>query len=322
LADIGGTTARFALLSVGQMSPVDHFAVTDHRDVASAIATFLSRRGNETPSAAVLGVAGPVERNRCEITNSGWQINGDRLCADFGFVTVRVLNDFEALVWSLPHLGPADLLRVGGGNALPGAPMIVLGPGTGLGAACLMPRPGDAIAISSEAGHATLPGASRREDRIIEQLRRRYGHVSAERALSGGGLENLHDAIAAVDGMPVQRRDAPAIIAAARDATCPVSRAAIEMFCAMLGTVAGNLALTFGARGGVFIGGGMVPRFAAEFARSEFRARFEAKGRFLPYLEAIQTSVIMRPDAAFIGLRAIVENEAISSPSTGKTAWP
>ena len=102
-------------------------------------------------------------------------IDGDRLRADFGFVTVRVLNDFEALAWSPPHLGPADLLRVGDGNAHPGAPMIVLGPGTGLGAACLMPRPGGAIAISSEAGHATLPGASRREDRIIERLRQRFG---------------------------------------------------------------------------------------------------------------------------------------------------
>jgi glucokinase len=196
--------------------------------------------------------------------------------------------------------------------------MIVLGPGTGLGAACFMPGPGDAIAISSEAGHATLPGASQREDRIIDQLRQRYGHVSAERALSGSGLENLYDAIAAVDGTAVQRRDAAAIVAAAHDATCQVSRAAIEMFCAMLGTVAGNLALTFRARGGVFIGGGMVPRFAAEFIRSNFRARFEAKGRFFFYLRAIPTSVIMRPDATFVGLSAIVDNEAIGSSSTGK----
>jgi glucokinase len=307
LADIGGTNARFALLAAGRLSPIERLKVNDYRNVDNAIAAFLSRRGGEAPSAAVLGVAGTVEQNRCDIVNSHWQIDGDLLRSGFGFEEIHVVNDFEALAWSLPRLVPADLLSVGRGNASPGSPMVVIGPGTGLGAGCLITRTCDVIAIGSEAGHATLPSASRREDRVIDRLRKFYDHVSAERTLSGGGLENLYRAIAAVDGVTVPQRDAPAITAAAQAGTCPVSRAALDMFCAMLGTVAGNLALTFRARGGVFIAGGMVPQFSAELAASDFRARFEAKGRFQTYLEAVPTSIILRPDAAFVGLQAIAE---------------
>jgi glucokinase len=156
-----------------------------------------------------------------------------------------------------------------------------------------------------------LPGTSSREDAVIDWLRRRFGHASSERALSGGGLQNLYEAIAAVDGVGVPPRDAAAICGAAREASCAVSEAALAMFCAMLGTVAGNLALTFRARGGVFIAGGIVPRFADTLARSQFRARFEAKGRYRAYLEAIPTGIIMRPDSAFIGLQAFTESAVI-----------
>jgi glucokinase len=310
LADIGGTNARFALLAASQLGPIEHLAVKDYRDIDDAIATFLSRRGGAAPSAAILGVAGTVEENRCDIVNSHWRIDGDQLQPRFGFEELRVINDFEALAWSLPRLVPADLLSVGDGSASPGSPMVVIGPGTGLGAGCLITPTCGVIAIGSEAGHATLPSASRREDMVIDQLRKFYDHVSAERALSGSGLENLYRAIAAVDGVAVPQRDAPAITAAAQAGTCPVSRAALDTFCAMLGTVAGNLALTFRARGGVFIAGGMVPQFSAELATSDFRARFEAKGRFQTYLAAIPTSIILRPDAAFLGLQAIAENMA------------
>jgi glucokinase len=311
LADIGGTNARFALLADGALGPIEHVSVADHPDVGSAIARFLSRHaGGGAIAAATIGVAGPVENNRCQVLNSHWTVAGDELAAAFGFATVRVLNDFEALAWSLPLLTGDDLRAVGGGRALAGAPIAVIGPGTGLGAACFVP--GDhPMVIAAEAGHATLPGTSPREDAMIDWLRRRFGHASAERALSGGGLQNLYEAIAAVDGVSVPPRDAAAICAAAREASCAVSEAALAMFCAMLGTVAGNLALTFRARGGVHIAGGIVPRFADALARSEFRARFEAKGRYRAYLEAIPTSIIMRPDTAFIGLQAFTESTAI-----------
>lgn len=320
LADIGGTNARFALLNRGVIGPIERIKVAEHPESIDAIAGFLtSHMAGGKIEAAVLGVAGTVENNRCRVTNSGWTVDGGVLQAAFGFKAVRLLNDFEALAWSLPELQSADLYPIGGGCALAGAPMLVIGPGTGFGAACLVSRDSSTVAIAAEAGHATLPGTSQRDDAIIDRLRGQFGHVSAERALSGPGLENLYGALAAIDRISVPPRDAIAITQAALEGSCGVSRAALDMFCAMLGTVAGNLALTFCARGGVFIAGGIVPRFADDVARSKFRERFEAKGRYRPYLEGIPTSIILRPDATFIGLRAVFERQC-SAPRTSDRA--
>ncbi len=309
LADIGGTNARFALMTDGMIGPIAHVAVADYPDIDSAIARFIAdHAGGGAITAATLGVAGPVEGNRCRVVNSHWTVDGDALATAFGIADVRLLNDFEALAWSLPRLAAADLMPVGGGSAVAGAPIAVIGPGTGLGTACFVHGSGGPMVIAAEAGHATLPGTSPREDAVIDRLRRRFGHASAERALSGGGLENLYQALAAIDGISVVPRDATAICAAARDGSCAVSAEALAMFCAMLGTVAGNLALTFRARGGGLVAGGIAPRIADMLARSEFRAHFIAKGRYRAYLEAIPTGIIMRPDAAFIGLKAFGES--------------
>jgi glucokinase len=166
---------------------------------------------------------------------------------------------------------------------------------------------GRTIPIATEAGHATLTSASRREDAIIEHLRQRFGHVSVERTISGPGLENLYQAIAAVDGVRVPARSPNDITDAAIRGDCATSRASLEMFCAMLGGVAGNLALSFRARGGIYIAGGIAPRITDFIARSEFRARFEAKGRFRGFLEGIPTYVIMHPYPTFVGLKALSE---------------
>jgi len=214
---------------------------------------------------------------------------------------------FEATALSLPLLTAADLYPVGGGEAALGAPMAVLGPGTGLGVACFVP--GSHIVVASEGGHATMAATSDREDAIIDYLRRQFSHVSAERVVSGSGLENLYRAVIAIDGIEAPKRNAAEITNAALDDTCPISRAALDLFCAMLGTFAGNVALMFGARGGVFIAGGIAPRLTEYIARSEFRARFERKGRFRQYLASIPSSIIVQPAATFMGLRSIAERE-------------
>jgi glucokinase len=183
--------------------------------------------------------------------------------------------------------------------------MVVIGPGTGLGMAGLIRREVDTTIIATEGGHATLPGTTPREDTVIAHLRRQFGHASAERALSGPGLENLHAAIAAIDNVPVSSLTAAEITRRALDRSCPICAAAIDMFCAMLGTVAGDLALTFRARGGVYISGGIVPRLVDHLAQSDFRARFVAKGRFRRYLESIPIAVIINPESAFLGLRSL-----------------
>jgi glucokinase len=270
-------------------------------------------------SAALLAVAGPVDEERCVFTNCPWTIDALELCAEFRFAKVRIFNDFKATAMSLPHLVAADLYPLGAGEAVSGEPMAVLGPGSGLGMACYVPGSPRSVVIASEGGHATMAGNSDREDAIIGYLRRHLGHVSAERVVSGGGLENLYDAVAAVDGIEAPKRNAAEITKSALDGTCPVASSALDLFCAMLGAVAGNVALMFGARGGVYIAGGIAPRLTEFMARSDFRARFEQKGRFRKYLETIPSSIIVHPAATFIGLQSIAKSDFGYDNETNRT---
>lgn len=311
LADIGGTNARFALLT-DRLGAIRHLTVADYPSPKDAVATFLRAEGRELrPDAAVFAVAAPVEGETVRFTNSPWVIDAAELRAAFGISRVVMVNDFEAVAWALTRLESDDLRSVGGGTATPGGPKVVLGPGTGLGVAALVPGPVGAsgsagpVVVPTEGGHASLAATTDREAAVVAVLRRRYGHVSNERAISGPGLEALHAAIAAVDGVVVPMRRAAEISRLAGEGACPVCREAVAMFCAMLGSVAGDVALMFRARGGVFVAGGIVPRLGEIFVASEFRARFEAKGRFQEYLAAIPTAVITHPDVAFLGLQAI-----------------
>ena len=304
LADIGGTSARLAVLDGDRLGPIEYAAVARHPSIESAIATFLDKQARPIAH-AILGMAGPVAEGRCLMTNSRWMADENKLRAAFGFASAEIVNDFETIARALPHLRASDVRPLTGGEAVAGAPMAVIGPGTGLGMAALLCDGCVPTLVATEGGHATLAGASAREDAVIAHLRGRFGHASAERALSGPGLENLYAAIAAIDRVASAQRDAVEITRLALDRRCATSLAAVDMFCAMLGTVAGNLALTFRARGGIFIAGGIVPRLVDHLAQSEFRARFVAKGRFQDFLETIPTTVIVNPDVAFLGLAAI-----------------
>jgi glucokinase len=320
LADIGGTNARFALMERSEIGPIEHLKVSDFSGAADAIAAFLTRRASGTPEAAVLGVAGVVSNNRCIITNSGWNIDGVDLQNRFEFRTAHLLNDFETVAWSLPALQPSDLFRVEKQRPISGAPMLVVGPGTGFGAACLFP--GVPFAATTEAGHTTLPATSEREEHVIDHLRQHFKHVSVERVLSGSGLVNLYHTLAVLDGVAVPDRDPSAITHAALEDGCDVSRAALDMFCSLLGAVAGDLALTFCARGGVYIAGGIVPRFAGHLAKSEFRKQFEGKGRFESYLKSIPTSIIIHPDISFIGLKAFFQQNVAARDRSAVRTMP
>jgi len=312
LADIGGTNARFALLADGTVGNIAHLAVSDFGSFGEALDRYLGGLPQAgVIGAAILAVSGAVEDGRCALTNNPWVIDAAELCAAHGFSMVRLINDFEAVAWALPRLSPGQLLRVGGRQPVEGAPLVALGPGTGLGVAASIPHADGHLVLPSEGGHSTMAGSSPREDAVIAHLRRRLGHVSAERVLSGTGLENLHDALAALDDITLPRRSAAEITRAGIEGSCPTSRAAIDMFCAMLGTVAGNLALTFGAKGGIFIAGGVLRHMPEYFAGSQFRARFEEKGRFRSYLEPIPTYLILDDDAAFDGLRHLAEVDHI-----------
>ena len=307
LADIGATNAKFALLANGELGRVRTFNVADFARFDDVVAAFLEDSADQVRAThALIAVAGPVEGTHSALTNCSWLIDAHELRKTFG-LEARIVNDFEATALSPPCLDAADLYVIGGGQATDGAPMAVLGPGTGLGVACLVPASNRFIVLASEGGHATLAGACDREDRILDHLRQRFGHVSAERALSGDGLENIYQAIAAIEGINATPCTAAEITKNALNGGSPTAVAALETFCALLGSFAGSVALTFGARGGVYIAGGIAPRMVDFLARSEFRRRFEAKGRFQSYLGSVPTNVIVHPAATFVGLKSLVQ---------------
>jgi len=307
LGDIGATNARFSLLSNGNLNAISSFEVARFGQFTDALAIFIEKHCRQTQIHKVLlAIAGPVKGGRVALTNSSWVIDIGELQTVFG-LEARIINDFEAVALSLPSLTSGDLAGIGGGESELGAPMAVLGPGTGLGVACLVGRSDRRVVIASEGGHATLAPACEQEDRIVNQLRKRFGHVSAERVISGSGLENIYQAIAALEGLEFPPRNAAEITKNALSGDCQLARRSLQGFCAFLGSFAGNVALTFGARGGVYIAGGISPRILNFLIQSEFRKRFEAKGRFQKYLKAIPTCVITHPAAALIGLKSLVE---------------
>lgn len=308
LADIGGTRARFALLDGSRVGPVETMATGEYASGVDAIRHFLNRQHNAASvDNAVIAAAGPVEGGRCALTNAPWILETDELKRTFQWHTVNIVNDVEALAWTIPQLGLSDVQGVGRGSEVAAEPATVIAPGTGLGMACFIPGGDRERVLPSEGGHATLAATDAREDEIIEVLRRRHGHVSAERVLSGAGLVNLYGALAELEGDGDLPGSAEQVTRAAMDGSSMRARRALDAFCSFLGSVAGNAALTFRARGGVLIAGGIAPRIVDYLPRSNFRAKFESKGRFRPYLESISTRVIVRTDPAFLGLRALAD---------------
>jgi glucokinase len=311
LADVGGTNVRFAVLRDGVLGPIAHMTDADHLEFGDALAAFMAGRADRASIRhALFGVAGVVEGERCGLTNSPWIVDADALRARFGLSHIHIVNDFEAVAWSLPQFTSDDLRRIEGSEPKPFAPMVVLGPGTGLGVAAYVPGKQGAFVLHSEGGHATLPAGSMREDAIIAMLRQQFGHVSAERVLSGHGLENLYRAIAALESLTPPSRSAPEITQAAIAGSCATSRGAVEMFCALLGAVAGDFALAFGAQGGVFIAGGIADHLREFLPHSQFRVRFNAKGRMTSYLQAIPVYLILHDDPAFLGLQSLAARRA------------
>ena len=296
VGDVGGTNARFAWIDVAGAAPVDVavLRVADHASLHDALSGYLAAHPRPGPQWAALGIATTVAGDHVRMTNHPWQFSIAALQRTLGFERLLVVNDFAALALALPVLPPDALRPVGGGRAAAGAPIGLLGAGTGLGVPGLVTLPcgPGVVPLGGEGGHVTLAAADDFEARVVARLRERYGHASAERALSGPGLENLHEALARLDGVPAALLPAAEITAralAGGDALCVRT---VELFFALLGGVAGNLALTLGARGGVYIGGGIVPKLGDWIERSAFRERFEAKGRFAGYLAQVPTWVV------------------------------
>ncbi|HTV45298.1 MAG TPA: glucokinase [Stellaceae bacterium] len=308
VGDIGATNARFGLVSpAARVLHWHSYAVADYPTIDEALTRYLAARGEwPMPRWAALAIASAITGDRVAMTNHPWSFSIAALKSRFGFDRLEVINDFTAQALALPHLGPGDRMDIGGGIAAPGAPLAVLGPGSGLGVSGLVACGPGWLALTGEGGHATMAPATDRESAVLDRMRRHFDHVSAERVLSGPGLVNLYNTLAELDGVLSRGYTAAQITdlgLRGEDALCVETTA---MFCAMLGTIAGDLALTLGARGGVYIAGGIVPRLGRFFADSPFRARFEAKGRFQPYLAAIPTHVVTHELPAFLGCATLL----------------
>jgi glucokinase len=311
LADIGGTHARFALARGDDIGPIVTLQTAQYEGVEAAIRAFLEGALlSSPPQAAALACAGPVEDRHVQLTNSDWRIDADRICSELGFEDVILVNDFASVAWAVPFLKESDLHPIGDGKSVDGTPSVVLGPGTGLGVAGYLPRGGEDAVVVGEGGHVSMPSVTDREAEVLAAARHELGHVSAERLLSGDGLVRLYETLASLDRIEAPLRSASEITNAAAAQGCSLCCAAFDMFCDLLGTVAGNLALTFGARGGVYIAGGIVPKTRDTFAASRFRQRFEAKGRFRDYLAQIPTWIVIHPEPAFLGLMRVLRGTA------------
>lgn len=306
VGDVGGTNARFGLVSRdGMLLHSRVLADADYPGIAEAIDAYLADRdGLPRPRRGAIAIASPVAGDMVRMTNHPWTFSILELRERLGFRRLIVINDFTAQALALPHLKEGDKTVVGEGEAQPAYPIGVLGPGSGLGVSGLIPAGEKWVPLTGEGGHVTMAPYTGRENAALAVLRHHLDHVSAERVLSGPGLVNLYNALAEVDGVPARQYTAAQITDEVTGRDDPLCAETTEMFCAMLGTIAGNLALTLGARGGVYIGGGIVPRLGERFAESPFRERFMAKGRFRAYLATIPTYVVTHHLPAFLGCAA------------------
>ncbi|MFA7669742.1 MAG: glucokinase [Burkholderiaceae bacterium] len=306
VGDIGGTHIRFALCrNVHDLNRIWVKRTTDYPNLEEPLREYLSQEGMPSIKTAVIGIANPVAGDQIRMTNANWSFSVESTRNNLGLDQLVLLNDFSALALAVPHLPSDELELIGSGKPLRGTPIGLLGPGTGLGVSGLIPTSeGKWIALASEGGHTSFSPCDDTETWLWEEARKVYGHVSIERFLSGAGLQFIHRCLTRQAGLP-QETLAPADISKrALEQACPHSMRTLDIFCAILGTAAANLALTLGARGGIFLGGGIIPKLGDYFARSPFHARFHDKGRFGEYLEAIPVHVIRSPYPGLVGAAA------------------
>lgn len=307
VADIGGTNARFALatisgsaVSVGDMHA---FRAEDYESIRDAADAFLEAV-QAKPNFACFAVAGPITDAVVEFTNSPWVLDIEKTQRQMKLERLLAINDFEALATGVRHLKAADSLEVKAGEGDPCAPVLVIGPGTGLGQALIVPAPGGDRIIPTEGGHVAFAPQTEEEIEVLRFIQREHKRVSIERLLSGRGLVNIHRALCAIAGTPRVSLQADEITRAAETKEFPIAVRAVDMFCAVLGSAAGDAVLAAGARGGVVLGGGIIPKIRDEFLKSAFVERFLDKGRMRDYVGAVPIRLITRDGAALVGAAA------------------
>ncbi|MGA4541020.1 glucokinase [Uniformispora flossi] len=316
VADIGGTNARFGLVTApgAAAERVLVLRAAEHPDLEAAVEQYLTAVGAGRPGAVCAAVAGPVTGDRFRFTNGTWALSISDTRRRLGVDALHLINDFEALALSLPHLGDDDLVVIGDRRPDTSLPMAVLGPGTGLGVAGLVPVPGGGyVPLPGEGGHMLLRPGHGVDAEAIEVLlgeRGGFGMVTAEHVLSGPGLTRLYRHVATSHDATPEALSPADISGRALAGTDPLCTETIELFCRLLGTFAGSVALTLGARGGVFLAGGVLPRIAELLLDSEFRAGFETNPTMAAYLHRISTVLVTAPYPALVGAAAWLETHS------------
>ena len=316
VADIGGTNVRFALADVDAARPSfdneKKYSTKSHSDIAGAAKAYLDDlKFTGEIAGLVFGVAGPVQHGAIHLTNAGWTISEDDLRSKLKIPFARVLNDFETLAEAVPEFEAQDLKQIGPlpfMNRRTGT-MAIVGPGTGLGVGGLIRSNDATLPLVTEGGHANFAPVDDLEIQMLQIILKKFGRVSNERVLSGPGLQNISAAMAQIEGRPQSDIAPEDITKTAREKPDSFEAKVFGRFCAMLGSVAGNYALGMGARGGVLIAGGILPDAVEFFLASDFRKRFEDKGRFADYMKAIPTALIVDEHAGLRGAAAILRLE-------------
>jgi len=304
IGDIGGTNARFAIAENGAYRGLKHVEVDRYPSLHDALSDYLKTLAEAERSnlAGALAIAGPVLGDKISMTNKAWSFSVEELKRSLNLTSLAVVNDFAATARSIPHIAPSNLFPVGPASVDAKGNIGIIGPGTGLGISTLVPNGADWVIVAGEGGHATLSASNEDEEAIIHLLRKRWSHVSAERVLSGAGLVNLYEALCALKGVEPLMLTPADVTKHAMNRSDDACVKAFASFCEFLGGVAGDLALTVGALGGVYIAGGILLRFKEAFAASAFRQRFEDKGRFAAMLARIPTYLILEESPALVGL--------------------
>ena len=311
VGDIGGTNARFAAVRSDDphaLSDIRIYPCMDFEGLAEAFEAYCQDTNTVTEVLAV-AMACPVERDTVKMTNNHWQFSKRALLARLGLKQLRVINDFTAQSLAVPLLNDDEQIVLHAGEPNPNKPKLVMGPGTGLGVGGLVPTRDAWVPIVCEGGHVAATPVTAEEGAVIEYLRERFGHVSAERLVSGQGLENLHEAFSHLAGVDQPEDWTAAIIARrAQEARDELSVKSLETFCAILGTTASNAAVTLGSLGGIYLCGGILPRMVDFLRDSEFLNRLHHKGRFQHYMQSMPVVLVTAPHAGLLGAAAAVDN--------------
>ncbi len=304
LADIGGTNARFALCEQdGTIRDTKVLRCASYSSPIEAALDYLWQVGAvEGTKKAAFCLAGPVDGQTLRMTNLNWDVAIEKAKEDLNANEFVLLNDFAAIAKGIPELKPGETQSIGGGEALANHPIAAIGPGTGLGVSYLTPSNGAWTAHAAEGGHTTMAPRNDREDAVLADMRKHANHVSVERVASGAGLFNIYHALCSIEGQTPEKFSPADIAQRATQEGCKLCTEALDLFADFLGTAASDLALTFGAKGGVYLAGGMLRAMGPAFKTERFRSRFEDKGRFSDYVKQIPTLMITHPEPAFLGL--------------------